>query len=728
MRAPVLGPAVVPRSGLVKDLLDTEPGEVVVITAPAGYGKTTTMALWDDADSRPFAWVNLDHLDRDPAHLVRHVAAAVRRVGDVDVELLRYLEGPGRSSDLLVPGLLELLEQVHRPWVLVVDDCQILDRLPSADVLAEVVAGRPADVVVALVGRTAPAVGLARVRMTGRLLERGPAQLALSADEAREVFAELDVAIDEDRLADVVERSEGWVGGVHLAALALREPSSRPDAPVLTGRHRLVADYLVEQVLATLDPDTTAFLEESSVLDRMNADVLDEVLGRHDSGTVLRRIEASGNLFLVPLDEERRWYRFHHLLGDLLRARLDDRAPGRARSLHARAAGVAERVGDLDTAVRHAVASGDGRRAAAMVQRDAVELAWGGRGDVLRRRLDWLDEPARTRTADGALAEAWSALAWGDGAAARAALVAAAAADDGTPPGDGTASVPVAIALVQALLGDDGLDGIVRNTEIVRASAGPLQGPWWGLATGVQGTAMSHMGRWPEARRLLREAAVALGNLPGAQAVCHAHLALVDLEAGDRAAALGHSDDARRIADRHDLRDLVPVLILYAVDALVAARAGLAERAWEDIRVARRSLARLGEVSPRTGISAHILLARAHLVLQDGSGARAEARSAARLYRDAPVSEELGRQLAELERVLATGPSGSKLAVTPLTEAELRVLPHLTTHLSLRQIATVLHLSRNTVKTHCVAIYRKLGVSSRDDAVAESRRLGLLDD
>jgi LuxR family transcriptional regulator, maltose regulon positive regulatory protein len=722
-RPPVLAPTVVPRPAVISRLVAAEAGSLVAITAPAGYGKSIAAAQWDLADRRPFAWVSLDALDDDAAHLVAHIATALADGALLDNEDVRFLSSPGRPPQELVPALLEILDH-SEPFVLVLDDVQLISDDQAEAVLAAIVDRVPDQGVIALLSRTTPALGIARHRLADQVIELGPDDLAFSLDDASSVFRGLGVAVAPGRLTEVVDRCEGWPGGIHLAALALRD---RDEGAPFTGRNRLVADYLVEEVLSTLDDDVARFLEEASILEPMSAALLDDVLGRTDSGLLLARVEATGNLFLIPLDDEREWFRFHHLFGELLTSRLGQRDPARLRQLHRRASEVHESGDELDRAIHHALAAGDTVRAAALVQRDAVALSFAGRPGVLARRLALLDEGTLTTTADAAVARAWAALTDGDLVRARAALADARAVAHEGPLADGSASVAVALALIAGITGDGGLEGVMRNSTFVIESGGPEVNPWWGMALAVQATALIQLGRYQEARTALLQSVGQVHRIPGFEAGALLLLGWLHLHDGDVAAAVSYADAGRRIADRHELAHVVPLLVVYATDALISARTGEPDRARQAIAIVNTSLARLGEESPRTRIFGHQLLAEAEHALQHGAEARRHLNEARRVHSRHPLSDALAVELDRVESLLGRGPTGSNLAITPLTAAERRVLPLLATHLSLPQIATELHVSRNTVKTHCVAVYRKLGVSSRTEAVAEARRLGLIE-
>ena len=358
----------------------------------------------------------------------------------------------------------------------------------------------------------------------------------------------------------MLDKCEGWAAGVALAAMALRDGA---DAEVLSGRHRLVADYLFEEVLAQIDAATATFLMESSVLDRFCAAQLDEIMERDDCAQMLDKVLASGNVFLISLDAERVWYRYHRLFGDLLRARQRDSDMARFRLLATRAADVLERAGDLDGALLQALVVDDRARAAALVGREAVRLGFDGRAGILGRRLGLLDELTFAGYPDAAVARAWFGVITGDAGLIQRSLVMARMADRGLPLADGTPSVRVAAALVGSLVGVGGVRDVVRHADTVRAAGDLLVNPWWGAATVMKGAAMAMLGEQDDARVLLESALPAVADLPGFRAAALAHLALIDLSDGDDSAATERSAMADQIAAAFDLRDVVPMVVVY---------------------------------------------------------------------------------------------------------------------------------------------------------------------
>ena len=727
-RAPTRDPRLIPRDDLVGRFVDHSGGPLIVVSAPAGYGKTTTMALWDAADPCPFAWVHLDVADDDPVHLLRHITRGLDAVEAVDPSVLRVLGGGGRSIDLdMLPALGWALHD-RRPFVLVLDDVHCLSSTSSLRCLESLLAYLPVGGRLALVGRGVPSIDLARRRMSGQLLEITASDLAMDDGEAAALLDKIGLTVDQDTVHALVEQTEGWAGGLHLAALALSHRDAAARAAVFSGRDRLVADYLVEEVLAVSSPAIQQFLLRSSVLDRMSASLLDELLETNDSGQLLAEIERSGNLFLVPLDREREWFRYHHLFGEMLRARLRTLDSELADALHARASAISERRGDIDSAVRHAAAARDPSLAADLALRHGVKLVYDGRVALLGQWLELLGAEATEQLPAAVVASAWYGIATGDLARVVASIQAADRIGPGRPLADGSPSLEVAMAMVRAVVAGQGLSGVLADTEIVRAGGEAHTNPWWGLATGVRGTACSMLGRLDEARALLLDACPALTLAPAFEAGALAHLALLDLYADDLAGAEAFNRKALALADRHNLEGVVPAIPVFVIGALVSARTGRVEEAKRLTATARSMLIRLGDLAPRAALLGYLLLAKSALALGDPSGARSLVQEAQRARQRDASATYLVEQLDAMHDQLASAVATGNVAISPLTAAELRVLPYLATHLSLQEIAEALIISRNTAKSHSVAIYRKLGVSSRGDAVTEARRLGLIAD
>lgn len=724
VRPPAGRPGLAPRPLLVKRLVEAA-APLVAVVAPAGYGKTTLARLWLDADERPFAWTQLGGLDDDPVHLLRHVAAALHQVEPLPEATVRAVTGPGRSVELeALPALARGLE--GRAEVLVLDDAHLVTSEASLAVLDALVDVVPATTTVALLTRHRPAVPLARRRLTAGLLELGAADLAMGDGEAAELLDGGGLALDAETVRVLVDRTEGWPAGLQLAAGLVRQAGTATPG-LVTGRDRMVADYLVEEVLSGLPADTTRFLERASVLDRFTAPQLDELLGVTSAARTLREVEDTTSAFLVALDHRRATYRFHHLFGEMLHDRLVARDPAEARALHLQASRRCERDGDLDAAVRHAVAAADGERAARLAAGAAADLVLNGREALLRRWLDQLDPDAIERWAPAALAWGWYGATTGDRALVARALASpavgrAAQADDRE-----ARTAAVGLTTVRTILGPDGIPGVLADAERVRAAGGPEANPWWTTATVAAGGALVQDGEATRARALLESVLRVASPAPAIEAVTEAQIAFLDLEAGDLEAADRRSRRSLSLAEHHNLAGVGATMAVFAVGALVAARHGRAEEAVACTHATRRMLARMQGIAPRSHLFGAVVLARAALARGDAAGARALAAEAGRLRRQGVRAAGVEAQLELVEAQLGAVDDRAGPLVVPLTAAELRVLAHLPTHRSMQEIADQLIISRNTAKTHTAAIYRKLAVSSRSAAVEEARRLGYLD-
>jgi LuxR family maltose regulon positive regulatory protein len=371
-----------PRPGFVARprLLRTLSGGLVLVCAPAGFGKTALLADWLRSDRRPVAWLSLDAGDNDPVRFWRHVVAALDRARPGMGEEIAPLLGPSPCSlDALVTALInELAAQPgDSETVLVLDDYHLIDAQQVHASLAFLLDHRPAGLHLVLASRSDPPLPLARLRVRGQLTE-------LRTDELRFTDTEAAVLLRESAgdglpgvaVAALVARTEGWAAGLQLAALSLRGRSDIAGfVAAFSGSHRYILDYLTEEVLDGQPERVREFLLETAVLERLSGDLCDAVTGRDDGQAMLEQVEQAG-LFLVPLDEVRGWWRYHHLFADLLRARLPQERPGRVPELHRAAAAWYEDHGLADDAVGHALAAGDNARAGRLVEQHFDETLY----------------------------------------------------------------------------------------------------------------------------------------------------------------------------------------------------------------------------------------------------------------------------------------------------------------------------------------------------------------
>ena len=385
-------PGFVPRPRLLDQLDETLTAGVVLVSAPAGFGKTALLADWVRRGERPVGWLSLDADDSDPARFWRHTVAALdsARPGLAErVAPLLGLSAPTSLDGLVTALINELAQPADREVLLVLDDYHLIDSQPVHASLTFLLDHLPPGLQVVLASRADPPLPLARLRVRGQLAELRAADLRFTAEEAAALLRETaGPDLPEAAMAALEARTEGWVAGLQLAALSLRGQADVDGfVAAFTGSHRFVLDYLAEEVLERQPEQVRTFLLETSLLDRLSGELCDAVTGRSDGQAMLEAIEAAG-LFLVPLDEVRGWWRYHHLFADLLRARLQQEQPGRVAALHRNAAAWCEQHGLADDAIRHAVAAGDAVRAARLIERHFDALFYlRGEGATVQRWL-----------------------------------------------------------------------------------------------------------------------------------------------------------------------------------------------------------------------------------------------------------------------------------------------------------------------------------------------------
>jgi len=388
-------PGFVPRPRLVEALGEGLARGRVLVCAPAGFGKTALLAGWARGGGWPVAWLGLDGGDSDPARFWRYVVAALDRARPGLAGRVGPLLGPPspRSFVGLVTALVNELAADRGPdgVVLVLDDYHLADSGPVHESVAFLLENLPPGLAVVVSGRAEPPLPLARLRAHGQLAELRAAELRFTGEEAAALLGEAaGPGLPGTAVAALVARTEGWAAGLQLAGLSLRGHADPAGfAAAFSGSHRFVLDYLADEVLAGQPGPVRAFLLETSVLERLSGELCDAVTGRPGSQAMLENIERAG-LFLVPLDEARGWWRYHHLFAGLLRARLQAGQPGRVPGLHRAAAAWCDDHHLADDAVRHALAAGDTAGAARLVERNVEDLLGRSEGATLRRWLSAL--------------------------------------------------------------------------------------------------------------------------------------------------------------------------------------------------------------------------------------------------------------------------------------------------------------------------------------------------
>ena len=511
-------PGFVPRPRLTARLDEGLACGLTLVCAPAGFGKTSLLAGWTHRGQRPVAWLSLDAGDNDPARFWRHVVAALGRVQPQAAERITPLLGPPAppSFEGLVTALINELAVPpgEGKAALVLDDYHLIEAQPVHASLGFLLEHRPAALRLVLASRADPPLGLARLRGRGQLAELRAAELRFTVEEAAALLRQTaGAALPEAVVAALTARTEGWVAGLQLASLSLRQHSDVAGfVATFSGSNRYVLDYLTEEVLEHQPDEVRSFLLETSVLERLSGALCDAVTGRAGSQAMLEQVERA-NLFLVPLDEVRGWWRYHQLFADLLRARLLEHQPGQAAQLHRKAAAWCEEHGLADDAVRHAVAAGEMIWAARLIERhfDAVYNLHGEAATIQRwlsaMPTDLVRSRPRLLLAQAALAEASGRVEAVEGLLDDADR-AAGAADEPFEPSAGRAAsmlvnVPATIALHRCYLAQ--LRGDAEGTVAFasRALAESGEGEWLlrSTAQGFLAVAEWLRGRLTEAER-----------------------------------------------------------------------------------------------------------------------------------------------------------------------------------------------------------------------------------
>ncbi len=728
LAVPELRPKLVSRTGLVNRLRAAKGARVVSVTAPAGYGKTTLLAQWADRDPRTFAWVSLEDRDNDPAAFLTYVAAAVDGIKPVDAGVFRAAaSGSDAMWATALPRLGAALSTIGKPIVLVLDDVHELRDRDCLDALEPIAQHLPDGSHLVLSGRVEDGLPLARLRAAGQLLEIGPADLALTDEEAKALFAAVGVDASEEEARTLNERAEGWVAGLYLAALFA--VAAGPEAlRSFGGDDRFIADYLRAEHLAGLSRTELEFLTRTAILDRMSGSLCDELLERTDSARRLEALEQA-NFFVVPLDHHREWYRYHHLFRDMLRAELDRTAPELAGVLHGRAASWCERNGMADAAIEHASAAGDIAEVARLVSAFALPYYRSGRVVTVERwlrRFDDSDVLLRFPAVAGFGAFV-HALRGRPEQADRYWYALQHSASEGPMP-DGSASPQSWAAVVRALLCRHGVEGMQTDAREALAELSPSSF-WRPVALEMLAISLLFTGDLERAEEVFVETAdeAAGAGAIYAGVVAHSELALLGLERADLERAESQLAAARAMLENQPIEEYVPAVIYLAAAARVALAQGQAATARSLLVRAMRMRPQLSHAMPWFGVQTRIELARAHLAIGDVEGARTLSREVADVIRQRPELGNLRDQARELHDQLANTATFEDGWASSLTAAELRLLPLLTTHLSFREIAERLFVSRNTVKSQAISVYRKLDASSRSEAIERALELGLVD-
>lgn len=733
LHVPAVGAQLVHRAALLDALSAGRRRKLTLLSAPAGWGKTTLLAQWalGAGEGERFAWLSLDSSDNDPVWFWMYVVAALQKVcpgtGIRAVELLAMGADP---AQVVLPTLLNDLDTIAAPVVLVLDDYHLVVGRAVHEQLAFFISRMPANLHLVLATRSDPALPLARLRASGELAEVRTEDLRFGTIEADHLLNDvLGLGLAPADVQLLHRRTEGWAAGLYLAALSL---AGRADTATFirtfAGDNRHIVDYLMAEVLDGQPPNLRSFLLRTSVLGRLSGPLCDAVLQTSGSASVLQKIERE-NLFVVPLDTSRHWYRYHQLFAELLRTELRRTEPDLVADLHRRAATWFEAEGLIDEAVRHLLAAGDIARSADLIAADWVDEFNGGGISTISGYLDLLPEETVRQDPRLSVARAWIVLSVGqlDDAAE---WIEAAETRSTADSAEGRA-ISAQLVVLRAIHSFKTAD-VAATLETARRAItldlgeAPLAQT---RAYCIYGAALYFSGDTPEAQATFRRA-VGLAEKVGdrrARSYALGYLALISAERGQLADAERQIREASGSPrDLADAEHLVDVMVSLATAELLA-KSGDAPAA-----VAAADMA---VMSARQG-GAILEVAKAQLVkaeifehLGDRQAAKASLEEVGTLVRgcaDAGIAPTLLASAARNAGLAADSRNESFVVGEELTPKELEVLRLLATRLSRREIGERLYVSLNTVKTHQRAIYRKLGVEHRGAAVSRARELGLL--
>jgi ATP/maltotriose-dependent transcriptional regulator MalT len=696
--------------------------KLTVVAAPAGSGKTTLLGMWRDAEQarRPVGWVTLDDGDDDAVVLWSHVLEALRQACPDVSALPRGLVGAASFVEVVLPKLVnELTEQGD--VALILDDFHRLSSGEARDSMAWFIEHAPSTLQVLVASRSEPALPLGALRAHGELLEVRADELGFTSPEADALLnGRLELGLQPEEVDRLVERTEGWPAGLYLAALSLRGADDR-EAFVRSfgGQNRHVIDFLVDEVLEAHDPAMQVLMLRSSILERLCGPLCDAVLEQEGSVQLLRELSRT-NLFLLPLDEDGEWYRFHPLFAQLLRVELEHREPGLAATLHRRACAWHRDCGSVDEAIGHALDGGAFAEATeaivevwlrtASADRHATVLAWLDRfppelsleDPQLLLMKAWLCSQSGRREEAAAAIEALEWLVWPDAA----------------PLPDGSVSLDSSLATLCAAYpwGNVGAayENALRATELQGRRSLRWPTAAWSLAM-----ACYYRGDVGGADRWFEEA-VQAGMARRRWLVAASGLAYRSLIAGDR----GDLDEQRLLAE--GAGELARDQGLEEIRGEVHVAVGVSLEAQGRLEDALPHLAR-GVAVLRRGqpLDLGMALIRYATALRTAGGREAAAGAIAEAGETLASCPDPGVLKARL-KALERPPRARRRSDTELSERELVVLRMLSGQLSEREIGRELYVSHNTIHSHTRSIYRKLGVSSREQALRRALELGIL--
>ncbi|MFL5945731.1 MAG: AAA family ATPase, partial [Gaiellaceae bacterium] len=692
---------------------------VVKVTAPAGWGKTTLAAQWAAAETRPWIWLSVDAHDNDAVVFLKHVMAGIERVAPLGPPVLAArTERAAPDGRVRLARSAAALRTSTAPLLIVVDNVDLLHTSGATRVLRMLVEEAPSGSTIVLVARVEPTFGTAALSARGEVKEVTTVELALSEKDAATVLRTGDPELAQANTEDVVRRFEGWPAGLYLASLALAEGAAGEPEKLLTGSDRYLADYIRSEYLAQLRPQELRFVERTSILENLNAALCDSVMQRKDSSA---RLKTLAHLQLTIADDETPGERrYPHLLRELLTSELEGNEPQAPAGLHRRAADWYLGHGDADSALDHAQASQDPARVASLLGEMALAASSPLRMRVIERAVMSFDELyALDKYPNIAVHGSWIHAFRGRNAAATRWLNSAEAALRRDP--RSVAAVRPRIAVVSAALCRRGPRQMNADAAAAMAALGP-DSAWYAAALHMRASAAFLVGASDDAEALLAAAVRSTSAGAETRMIALAQLSLLARDRDDPETAERLAHEASALAASLD--GVPTAAIALAAHASSALRHGSWTDAREHARAADELCVLVTDSVPWLAVQTRLELAHCYVTMRDLASAQAHVEDIERLLDARPRVGVLVDRARTVRHELSSLPRPEAHS-GGLTPAELRLLPFLATHLAFREIADELDVSRNTVKTQAISIYRKLGVKSRSEAIAAAEGLGV---
>lgn len=725
LRPPLVRSEWVVRVRLLQELERAAQRAVTLIAAPAGYGKTTVVAQWLASESAPanVAWISLDTSDNEPARLWTQIATALERAGcTVARDIAGFVAAGGHDMlAVVLPKIVNAIAAFGEDITVLIDDFDMVRSAECNEQIDFFVKHLPANGHLVLISRADPALRLGRLRAAGQLSEIRADVLAFNIVEASTLLVSDGVELSSEAVSELMQRTEGWPAGLYLATLTL---AGRADPSEFvhnfSGNHRFIGDYLTEEVLSRQTDELRNFILDVSILDRFSAPLCDYLTETRHSASILRNLQHT-NLFLIPLDSEERWFRFHHLFGAVAKSALEIEGPDRAARLHGRAAEWLSENGFVDAAVEHALAAGNAEHAAHLVNASWLRYFDAGLGTTVGRWLRVLGTSAANHSMAYVVTAAWMAALSGDKKEMDQRLAELSNAPDHGPLPDGSRSLESVIALIRGLFGFDG--PVDMQASAARAAELETNGstPWFAVANTALGHASYAMGDLDTAVGVLPKAASGEATPALLRILALATLSLAEAELGHYDRSRKSAEESMEVVESRSLHALPSVSMAFTALGRSQAASGDLDQAMATLEHGLNLRRKIPGLSPWPTLHHLLVMGQVAIMADDLSLARQLLDEAAPLIRQ--YNEGIASMISRLEAVqksLRERQNGNG-HIEALTAREIDVLRRLTGSLSLGEIASELYLSPNTIKTHTASLYRKLGARSRSEAVKIGR-------